>query len=441
MSRFRGVRVGVLAALLCGVVLELSDSVSAFCSLETRWASGIVTMSYNFPISGLLLNNTNSWDSNAESVMQEWSSVLDEVRFISRGFSGAGQDAGDAMNNMLFDDNVGGDPFGNDILAITLTRASSAGVTVETDVIFNNQVDWNAYDGAIRIGPTGRPLYDFRRVALHELGHVLGLDHPDDACGQQVPSVMNSRTSDTFRLSNDDRNGLSFLYGDGNLAPTADAGQDQVGSVSIPFLLNAGGSRDSDGMIVSYIWRLGSEVVARGRVTEVTLGEGSHVIQLTVVDEKGAVDSDTVTLTATFGPIPTDPNNRAPVANAGLDFSVVVGQVVFLNGSESTDEDGSLVRFLWTEGVAILGRDPVIQYAPSPGVHEITLTVFDNNGAFATDDVVITGVNESAEPITGSGTVILPAPTVGGGPMCGAIGLMPLLGMGVLGCVGLTRRG
>jgi hypothetical protein len=33
--------------------------------------------------------------------------------------------------------------------------------------------------------------FDIQRVALHELGHVFGLDRPDEA-GQQVDAIMDS---------------------------------------------------------------------------------------------------------------------------------------------------------------------------------------------------------------------------------------------------------
>ena len=49
---------------------------------------------------------------------------------------------------------------------------------------------WNSYRGNLRTsGATS--VHDFMRVALHEFGHVLGLDHPDEN-GQRVTALMNS---------------------------------------------------------------------------------------------------------------------------------------------------------------------------------------------------------------------------------------------------------
>jgi hypothetical protein len=46
---------------------------------------------------------------------------------------------------------------------------------------------------------------------LHELGHVLGLAHPDEA-GQDVTAIMNSRVSNVDRLQQDDIDGLFAQY-------------------------------------------------------------------------------------------------------------------------------------------------------------------------------------------------------------------------------------
>src|SRR5207302_892662 len=71
----------------------------------------------------------------------------------------------------------------------------------------NTAQSFDSYRGALRSGS-----YDIQRVALHELGHALGLAHPDQA-GQHVDAVMNSTISDRDALSNDDIAGGQSLYG------------------------------------------------------------------------------------------------------------------------------------------------------------------------------------------------------------------------------------
>ena len=51
----------------------------------------------------------------------------------------------------------------------------------------------------------------FRRILLHEFGHVVGLGHPDEA-GQNVVAIMNG-TNDLTSLQPDDIAGIQALYG------------------------------------------------------------------------------------------------------------------------------------------------------------------------------------------------------------------------------------
>ena len=80
---------------------------------------------------------------------------------------------------------------------------------VETDVLFNSNVAWDSYRG-----PLQNTTSDLRRVALHEFGHVLGLNHPDLASPpQSVAAVMNSVASGIDDLTADDVAGGTYLYG------------------------------------------------------------------------------------------------------------------------------------------------------------------------------------------------------------------------------------
>src|SRR4029453_9686971 len=55
---------------------------------------------------------------------------------------------------------------------------------------------------------------DFRRIAIHEFGHTLGLDHPDQD-GQHVSAIMNSHISDVDTVQADDIAGAEALYAEG----------------------------------------------------------------------------------------------------------------------------------------------------------------------------------------------------------------------------------
>ena len=87
--------------------------------------------------------------------------------------------------------------------------------------------------------------------------------------------------------------------GPDNLAPIADAGDDQSvidtddnGSQSVS--LDGSGSYDTNGSIVSYTWKEDTTVLAYGETNDVILDVGSHTISLEVVDDNGAGDTDIV---------------------------------------------------------------------------------------------------------------------------------------------------
>jgi hypothetical protein len=98
---------------------------------------------------------------------------------------------------------------------------------------------------------------------------------------------------------------------------------------------------------------------------------------------------DDIRLTGTSTPVP-------PVANAGADQTVTDtdntgAETVTLNGSASFDPDGGgIVSYEWKEGATVLGTDASINTSLSVGVHTITLTVTDDEGATASDTVQVT---------------------------------------------------
>jgi PKD repeat protein len=64
--------------------------------------------------------------------------------------------------------------------------------------------------------------------------------------------------------------------------------------------------------------------------------------------------------------------------------------MVTLTGFGSTDTDGTITAYQWTEGATVLGDTASITREFSVGVHTVTLTVTDNGGATASDTVTIT---------------------------------------------------
>ncbi|MBI4294125.1 MAG: matrixin family metalloprotease [Betaproteobacteria bacterium] len=108
--------------------------------------------------------------------------------------------ARDGINEVRWSPDNCGFSFG-DVIAITI-RWIVNGLRVEEDVLFNSNLPFDAYRGPLRYS-NGHWLNDFHRVAVHEFGHVVGLDHPN-AAGQKVTAIMNSHMSNVDWLQPDD---------------------------------------------------------------------------------------------------------------------------------------------------------------------------------------------------------------------------------------------
>lgn len=154
-----------------------------------------------------------SWNGSAADALNTWNTYLGTVRFT--GAAPTAQTPGDRISAAFFSDNIYGASFGANVLAVTLVYTDTGSVTSsrisEAEVIVNNRLRWNSYRGPLRRDAAG-PIFDFHRVALHEFGHCLGLDHPDER-GQLVTALMNSTISDLDALTGDDIEGARVLYG------------------------------------------------------------------------------------------------------------------------------------------------------------------------------------------------------------------------------------
>jgi len=176
-----------------------------------RWPGGAtLTMYLQMPLTGggTLIDGGTSWNAVTARAVSDWNYWLGSIDFVSRAENRT-RVRGNEANDVFFSDDVYGDAFGANVLAVT-AHLVRAGQTIEADVLFNNAKSWNSYRGPVRSGLT-----DLRRVALHEFGHVLLLDHPDEA-GESVDAIMNHATDDTADLQVDDVQGARTLYPYGN---------------------------------------------------------------------------------------------------------------------------------------------------------------------------------------------------------------------------------
>ncbi len=188
-----------------------------------------------------------------------------------------------------------------------------------------------------------------------------------------------------------------------NFPPIAKAGDDITVKVGESVKLDASNSTDSDGMISSYEWRVGTTLLSSSQVFEKSdFGEGEHRVTLKVTDDEGLTDTDTIVVTI------SDKENLSPLAKAGTNLSIKFGENVTLDASKSTDSDGEIVAYEWKEENKLLSNSSSFSKKDfSVGKHTITLTVTDNDGATDKDIVTVTVAKEgNLAPIANAGADI-----------------------------------
>jgi hypothetical protein len=183
--------------LLLGACLLASRPSDGFELTGPKWPSATTTFDVDIPGAGGL------WNTAFEDAMASWSVPTKFTYLIRRNSFSDPCNFSDTRNGVAFTSTACGVAWGATTLGISYTVAFGSGVLAETDIIFNSNLSWNVYSG-----PWGGP--EFRRAAVHELGHSLGLDHEDD-----VPAIMQSALSIGNTILNptaDDIAGSNFLY-------------------------------------------------------------------------------------------------------------------------------------------------------------------------------------------------------------------------------------
>ena len=178
------------------------------------WPAGtVVALQIGLGSAGrTLLDGNTSWDNAAAPIAAMWSQQIRQAQVTYTVTSNTNASSGDQVNSVVFANNVFGQPFGGNTLAVTYYRYS--GTTMhEADILLNRGKTFDSYRGPLRFPPQGGyAIADIQRVLLHELGHGIGLDHPDTA-GQHVVAVMNSIINDQDVLATDDIAGGQAIYG------------------------------------------------------------------------------------------------------------------------------------------------------------------------------------------------------------------------------------
>jgi hypothetical protein len=153
------------------------------------------------------------WDDQAAMALVAWNAVA--PLFVQQST---------ALNVIRWANPAAGEVLGLHVAQTSKEYVIRGGTLVVTrvTVLLNPAFCWDAYAGPLRstlCQGQWEPLLDIQRVILHELGHVAGLEHPDDG-GQVVSAIMNHSVSDLDEPTPDDEAGLHFLYPAGAPAPS-----------------------------------------------------------------------------------------------------------------------------------------------------------------------------------------------------------------------------
>jgi len=224
-----------------------------------------------------------------------------------------------------------------------------------------------------------------------------------------APYVGTSGDSLVFRLVVTDEGGLQssdkciVSVNSKNSSPIADAGDNQTVNSGDLVILNGSGSSDPDtGDVIKYRWRQisGTTVILSDYVAEMPTFTAPSLdrddvlyFELTVTDNGGLIAVDTCIVNVVAG------SNQPPVADAGPESATVVeGTTVTLDGSGSSDPDGNVITYRWTQK----SGNPVSLSDPLSSKPTFLAMDVDANGAELVFELIVedTGGLQGADTIT-----------------------------------------
>tara|TARA_S200000501_G_scaffold273328_1_gene257009 strand:+ start:1579 stop:3030 length:1452 start_codon:yes stop_codon:yes gene_type:complete len=192
--------------ILSILALILSSAGYPYEFKGNKWIGGKATIYANMPG---ISDSGVPWNTAFNSALSEWNekTVFEFTALpIYRDPCVV-----DGLNSVKFAKDVCGQKFNDATLAVTVLKYSKQQLgpdaIIETDVFVKETAPFDVYN-LKRIQPdTSVDAVDFRRTILHELGHVIGLDHEESK-----EAIMQSKYSDIFSLQPDDIEGANKLY-------------------------------------------------------------------------------------------------------------------------------------------------------------------------------------------------------------------------------------
>ena len=186
-----------LALLLLIAGAGSAPSAHAYALEGPSWTNGETSFSYVIPGAP-----NNVYTAAFKQAMADWTSVTPFIYVPVNRSSNPCNFSG--PNGADFGTTSCGQAFGSTTLAATMYNFTSGKRFIHVGTVFNSNKPFNVYSG--RLLPR---VYDFRRVAVHELGHGLGMAHETKP---NIPAIMEPIIGNIEKPTADDIAGVKYLY-------------------------------------------------------------------------------------------------------------------------------------------------------------------------------------------------------------------------------------